>query len=556
MEYYIFLGVIALFMVFLFIRGSIDERRTKKKFRENLIKNYGQPPFKETQWERLPAISMYFQKHKKAFYIDDITWNDLDMDRIFSQMNYACSSAGEEYLYYTLRTPSLAEKELQDKEALIAYFMENEQERVNMQMHFEALGRTGKFSIYDYLDYLDNLGERSNFPHYAALIAYAAGIIGLFIDDAIGLMLLILVAVLNMIFYFKEKRQNEPYLTSFSYLLRILDTADIVAKDNNTILEKENRILRENRKKFKEFTKKATWILGGNAGGSMTDLFMDYIRMLFHIDLIQFNRMLSIVRGQKEELDQCITTLGYIETAIIIGAYRAWLPCYALPVFTEQMQYKAVDLYHPLINNPVANSIATTKGVLLTGSNASGKSTFLKTAALNALLAQSIHTSIAKSYTGTMYKLYSSMSLKDDLVSGDSYYMVEIKSLKRILDAAVTKEYPILCFVDEVLRGTNTVERIAASTQILKSLSEEGILCFAATHDIELTHLLEGIYNNYHFEEEIVGEDVQFNYSIQDGRAVTRNAIRLLAVMGYEEDIINRANKMAKTFVDTKEWSL
>jgi DNA mismatch repair ATPase MutS len=79
------------------------------------------------------------------------------------------------------------------------------------------------------------------------------------------------------------------------------------------------------------------------------------------------------------------------------------------------------------------------------------------------------------------------MSLRDDLQGGDSYYVVEIKALKRILTAAKEPGRPVLCFVDEVLRGTNTVERIAASTQILKSFDGRAVLCFAATHDIELT---------------------------------------------------------------------
>ena len=89
------------------------------------------------------------------------------------------------------------------------------------------------------------------------------------------------------------------------------------------------------------------------------------------------------------------------------------------------------------------------------------------------------------------------MALKDDLLGRESYYLAEIRSLKRILDET-GEEYPVLCFVDEVLRGTNTVERIAASAQILESLSGRNVICFAATHDIELTYILEDDYENYH----------------------------------------------------------
>ena len=197
----------------------------------------------------------------------------------------------------------------------------------------------------------------------------------------------------------------------------------------------------------------------------------------------------------------------------------------------------------------------TERGVLLTGSNASGKSTFLKTTAINAILAQTVHTCLADRYSGGLYRIMSSMALRDDLAGGDSYYIVEIKSLKRILNYSADSGRPVLCFVDEVLRGTNTVERIAASTQILKSLAGKNVLCFAATHDIELTHLLEAYYNNYHFEEEIKEEDVVFNYRLKKGRATTRNAIRLLGVMGYEESIIEEAEKQAERFLKTGSWA-
>ena len=68
-------------------------------------------------------------------------------------------------------------------------------------------------------------------------------------------------------------------------------------------------------------------------------------------------------------------------------------------------------------------------------------------------------------------------------------------------------------------------------------------MCFAATHDIELTELLEKEYDNYHFEETIVENDVRFNYRLKNGKATTRNAIRLLAVLGYEDTIIEKAEE-------------
>jgi DNA mismatch repair ATPase MutS len=131
---------------------------------------------------------------------------------------------------------------------------------------------------------------------------------------------------------------------------------------------------------------------------------------------------------------------------------------------------------------------------------------------------------------------------------------VEIKSLKRIYEAA---KAPVctLCFVDEVLRGTNTVERIAASREVLAGLAGSGrTICFAATHDIELTYLLEKDCDNYHFEETVTDDKVEFDYRLHEGRATSRNAIKLLRMLGYPQDVIERAETSAEHFLQTGEW--
>ena len=103
---------------------------------------------------------------------------------------------------------------------------------------------------------------------------------------------------------------------------------------------------------------------------------------------------------------------------------------------------------------------------------------------------------------------------------------MEIRSLKRILDAAEEEE-PVLCFVDEVLRGTNTAERIAASSNILRYLAEKGTHCFAATHDLELTEILKDCFEMYHFSETVTEDTLSFDYTLKEGKATSRNAILL-----------------------------
>lgn len=559
MEYVVFAAAMAVFLGFVIIKGVWDSEKAKKKFVRRLRENYGILPERKYKPEEFTACEKYFRRNSKEGQIDDITWNDLNLDEVYRSMNYTHSSAGDEYLYYILRTPCMTEDELEKRERLICYFREHQEERVRLQVIFNQLGRTGRYSIYDYLENLDMLGERSNLKHWIinALFLPAAGLC--FVKPSYGLLALTVLAVRNMISYFKEKDEIEPYIVSFSYIMRLLKVSDKVISQEAPEFAEETAVLRDTRKKFFRFKSGSFWLMSTgrmSGSGNPLDILLDYFRMVFHIDLMKFNSMLDEVRKHTEDVDTLISVIGYLESMIAAGEYREGLKSgYCIPVLTkENAGLLAEQIYHPLISEPVKNSIAAEKGILLTGSNASGKSTFLRTVALNAVMAQTVHTCLADRYESCFFRIFSSMALKDDLYRGESYYIVEIKSIKRVLDAAAASTVPVLCFVDEVLRGTNTVERIAAATQILKGLAGGNVLCFAATHDIELTQLLAGEYDNYHFEEEISDGDVHFSYQLFKGKATTRNAIKLLKVMGYREEIIERAENMAEEFTVNGVW--
>jgi len=145
------------------------------------------------------------------------------------------------------------------------------------------------------------------------------------------------------------------------------------------------------------------------------------------------------------------------------------------------------------------------------------------------------------------------MALKDNISSGESYYIAEIKSLKRIIDS-LNPDIPCLCLIDEVLRGTNTVERIAASSELLFYLSRNNCLPLAATHDLELGRILAKYYMNYHFQEYVTDNDIVFDYKIYPDISSTRNAIKLLKLMGYGDIIVDSSEERAKVFLEYGKW--
>ena len=555
MDAIILLSMIFAVIIYVMVRGSVEEKRNRKQYEAGLREGYGKFPDKEYSEQDFENITRLFAYRHKDYFIDDITWNDLNMNGIFALMDHTQSSSGAEYLYDMLRTPKLQKAKMDELEKHICFLRKDEDKRVTVQMKLHALGTSGKYSVFDYIEYLDNIGDCSNGKHMVMLLALFVSLALLFVNVMTGVFLLLLVIAVNMTSYLREKNNIQPYFCSFSYIMRMIQCGKgILTVDLSEMVEYKKE-LEKKIGRLTPISRNYSAVASMNSSsGNPLEIVSDYFNMLTHIDIMRFNRMVRLVKEHKEEIYELVEAIGYIDAVISIGAFRESLKSYCVPEFEEGKEVVLCieNGYHPSINEPVVNSFLQKRGMLVTGSNASGKSTFLKMIAINAILAQTIHTCTASSYRGGLYKIYSSMALRDDLMAGDSYYIVEIKALKRIVDAAEEKsENPLLCFVDEVLRGTNTVERIAASAQIMDNLARKGVYCFAATHDIELTHLLAQKYDNYHFEEDVKDGDVLFSYRLLDGRAQTRNAIKLLKVIGFSDEITEHAEDRVQRFVRT-----
>ncbi|SEF48657.1 MutS domain V [Butyrivibrio sp. Su6] len=557
MESIIFLSVLVGISLIAYILGLRDSRRSEKILLTKLKKNFGDAPKRNYKQDDLDHLQGYYKNHSADYQIDDTTWNDLNMDGVFARMNYCLSATGEEYLYHMLRTP-LLDDDFDSLEKKVSFLQKNEDARISLQLIFSKIGRNIRYSIYDYIDYLKDAGKFSNREHYLMLALMALSICVCFFNFSIGFVAFVILVVINLIRYFAVKGDIEPYLASYRYILRVIRSVSFFEKVNIPELEDDISALKKAASELKGFSKGSYILMSQsrmNSGGNPAELILDYIRIATHIDLIKFNQMYKEISLHRDDLDTILTITGRIEAYISIACFReSFKGSFCIPEF-EGDRYDAKELIHPLIQNAVANDISTKEGILITGSNASGKSTFLKTCAINTVLAQSIHTVLGKEYKAPLFEVYSSMALNDNIFEGDSYYIVEIKSIKRILDAAAKSGNRVLCFVDEVLRGTNTIERIAASTEILKTFVNRNVTCFAATHDIELTALLKDSLGIYHFEGDVTDNDVHFDYKIKSGPATNRNAIKLLGVLGYDEKIVDNAQTLADKFLATGNWN-
>jgi len=514
--------------------------------REKIHKKSGQAQSDGSRGEGDSAGISGSDGEEPVFYLDDITWNDLEMDSIYQLMNHTWTSPGEEMLYHILRTPRLSGGELERRERFLKDMAAHPEQREELEMALYDIGKTDKISVYEYLFKVKGIKPISRLPHLLAAAVLAGCGAALFWSPSAMLVLLFAVMGVNAYFYYREKGKMVQDIALFEFILGIVRQCDNLSRIPLEACREECGRLCELAGKFKKYGRFHWLVSGGNTmSGSLFDSLFDYVRILFHVDLIKIGTMIREVKKYEGELLEIYEIIGYLDSMTAVASYREMVGEYAIPEFlsggdcTKEMFLK--EIYHPLVKNPVKNTIHTRESVLLTGSNASGKSTFIKTVAIAAIFSQTIHTVLGQEYRAVHYRIYSSMALRDSIQEQESYFIVEIKSLKRIFSALSEKGAPVLCFVDEILRGTNTQERVAASTVLLQKLAESRAMCFAATHDMELTYTLEHDFENYHFQEQMGERDISFDYLLRHGRSNTRNALKLLEMVGFDGALIDRA---------------
>ncbi len=552
-----FFIVIAAILLLSFYSLFMGQKRMRRGTLEEVLEKWGKKGDYRFNQALKNSIASYSMSDKNPV-VDNITWHDLDMDRLYRNLNTTRSSCGDCILYDRLRNPSFSKDELEKINQLAEFFTKNKESRTKLQLILSEIGRDEEKSIYEQLCGARNASFIGGKGYIILAFLTLADIVFFFFVPLIATILIFPLVGVNIYLSLRMKENTEDPIDAFQAVLRMLKAVDKLEKAGIGEISDYTEDLKKQREELKDFRHGAFLVTGRNRyAEGPGEAILQYIKLFFHVDLMKFDQMLKALQGHEEAAFSMMKNFGFLDMALCVASYRKSLPVWCRPELTESLEasLEIEKMTHPLINNPVPNSVALKGGNLITGSNASGKSTFLRNVALCVLMAQGLDTVPAASYKGNFLRVMTSMALTDNLENGESYYVVEIRSLKRILEAT-KEETPILTIVDEVLRGTNTIERIASSSQILKQLVRPNVISLAATHDIELTYLLEGFYSNYHFEEAVGLDDVVFDYKLKEGRSKTRNAIRLLESFHYDKDIVSAAAASAAHFEETGEWKL
>lgn len=265
-------------------------------------------------------------------------------------------------------------------------------------------------------------------------------------------------------------------------------------------------------------------------------------------DLWFTRRLVQVQQEIKDHLSHWLDCLAEVEAASALGTFAYLHPQYIWPTPFASMEeqngtppaFHADRLGHPLLSakTRVANDVHL-KGLgsihLITGSNMSGKSTFLRTIGINLCLAQAGGPVCAHSLEWTWSRLACCIRVDDSLDAGLSFFYAEVKRLKTILDATQERALPpVLFLIDEIFKGTNNRERLIGSRAYITALSQGHGFGLVSTHDLELADLESAVPGlvNAHFQETVSAGALQFDYRLRPGPCPTTNALRIMELEG------------------------
>ena len=521
-------------------------RRRRRRLLERLRAEWGRPTERTRD---LPEISHYH----RVFAVDGEspldarTGEDLDLDAVFAVLDRTESDIGQQLLYHRLRTTP-ASGDLAAFEALVTRLSEDGAARERIQVSLSGLrGHPGKVWWLTQPGILETRRRDAVFP-----------VIGLFVPVAlvltiiwpVSLVAVILGVIANMIVRYVTAPRLGPPLGPFRQVAPLLAAAEAVRPLVATCGLPVGSALSSDLAGMRRLRRIARWV-GHDpmTSDDLTNVIHEAANMLFLLDLVLLFLASREIGAHGPALVRTVASVGTVDAAISVASYRVGAAGWTRPVLDSPSGASTMlGLRHPLLPEAVPNSIelAPPRGVLVTGSNMSGKSTFLRTVGVNAILAQTVNTCLATSYRAPVFLVRSLIGRSDDLTAGRSYYRDEVEAVLSLVRASRSSR-PHLFLFDELFRGTSTIERIAAAEATLAELiHEDGStpsphIVIAATHDRELVALLERTYASFHFADGIDAHGLSFDYRLRRGPARSWNAIALLEVCGAPPRLVERA---------------
>jgi len=533
----------AVFVVLVFVHGRLSEKLEYIKARsvvyERYIKRYGET------WKQ-------FEEDGSSYLTDkDLVARDMDLlgrDSLYQFICVAGTEDGRRRLAVSLKSPEFTIDEINKRQQAVMELYEKEE----FSLDFETLGvkantgRKKKVTADEFVNYCKSDDEipvvfnvlRFLFP-IVTMCLFILGIMGK-INLAYSLISFFVVLLFSWITSGVVGKAVMPMI-SFGYVIEdyinmfelisteefdsplMNDIKDIMSKDSGALsaIKKLKTISAAFNIRYNPIVHQVL------CGLTMWD---------FHLGIM----MDRWKRAYGSNVENWISAIANVEEllsyAVLARTRDVSLPKVGV---NKRVHVKCNHMRHPLIapDKVVANDADFYGGAtVITGSNMSGKTTFLRTLGINLVLAYVGAPVCAENMKADYMKIFTSMRVTDDVSNGISTFYAEILRIKTMVEYKKQAK-PMLCLIDEIFKGTNSADRIVGASQVIRKLSDDNSMTLVSTHDFELCDLKDNTGHaaaNYHFEEYYEGDQLKFDYKKKKGRCTTTNAMAILHMAGLD----------------------
>ncbi len=468
---------------------------------------------------------------------------------LFQFLNRTTSELGAGSLAYLLLYPATAEDIPGRQEAV-----KELSEKILLRQELQAYGKEHsiKYATYKRLQqWIHEPALFTGFKHWSwlrivlpiiSIASVIATIMGLIPLNALYLSLFIFATIAYQI--------NKVVSPLHDRLSKIVDEIDILSQ-SVALIEKESFEsiqLKQLQEKYKKNNTTASLYI------RQLKRILDRLDMRYNIVvsaplnlllLWNLQQVLELEKWKQQheaDVENWFKTLGTLEALNSFANARFNNPQWCFPTLVDKYFFiEAKELGHPLIHiNKRVNNFIKIDGraeiMLVTGSNMAGKSTYLRSVGVNVVLAMAGAPVCAVAFTLSPVQLLSSMRIADNLEESTSTFYAELKKLKAIIDK-VNNDEKVFILLDEILRGTNSMDRHTGSVALIRQLINHRSAAIIATHDLALADIKKDFPTNilnYHFDAQVNKEELFFDYKLKPGICESLNASILMKKIGIE----------------------
>ncbi len=484
--------------------------------------------------------------------IDDRTWADLDLDAVFERIDRTASAVGQQSLYARLRRGHVDPADLERFDRAATRCAGDDALRRTVAAALRPLDDARAYALPGL--FLRDLPTRPAYwPLFPLLTFTAIASIALVDQHPRAWLILLGVAVCNVVLGIALRDRIGPVAGALRMTAELVRATGRLANLRADELAPEVEVLRRHQRDLRRVKLHTSWLsFEPGQTNEVASMAYEYANLVLGLHLNAFAFGVEEIRRQRLRLRAVYEAIGAIDAACAVAEWRGTIGDWTRPTLIPRGRtMHCAGIVHPLVADAVPNDLDVDgQSIFVTGSNMSGKTTFIRAVGVTAVLAQTLATAAASHWEAPMLDVRSSIGRTDDVLSGKSYYLAEVESIGRLVSAARDGRQHLF-LIDEIFRGTNTTERVAAGSAVLTWLDVGDNIVLVATHDLESLALLGDRYAPHHFREQVADDGLSFDYRMRPGISSTRNAIALLRIMRFPESLVTEAVARAARLEDT-----